>query len=351
MRSKNLKMFFTSTLCLLLVGVAPWSQALETTSQKEVALGQGHIQIAAAAGSTKGTAGEKAAVVNGKVITMDRLNSEMKRFEHHLARMGQSPDEGQLAEIRLIVLENFINRELLVQESQKQGISISDREVDDQIGAIKAGFGDEKAFQSHLAQMELTEGAFKAQVAEEMAIEKLLAVQMTDKVAVTEKEARSFYDSRSELFDAPERVRASHILVRVSPDAGDGDKKKAEKKIQDILARVKKGESFEALAGEHSDCPSSERGGDLGYFSKDRMVAPFADAAFALKPGEVSGVVETQFGYHIIKVTDRKEAGLTPYEEVSERIEQHLEQEKMSKGKDEYILALRARAKIETFIQ
>ncbi len=311
--------------------------------------------VDAAVGERSGKIGEeagekKAAAVNGQVITMSRLDNEMKRFEHHLGQMGQTPDEAQLSEMRLMVLDNFINRELLVQESRKQGITVGDQEVDEQMAAIKTRFADEGAFRSRLAQMALSEEAFKAQVAEELAIEKLIQTQVTDKVTITPQEVRSFYDSKPELFDAPERVRASHILAQLSSDASDDDKKKARKKIEEIRAKLNKGEAFDALAREHSDCPSAEKGGDLGYFSREQMVAPFADAAFALKPGEVSEVVETQFGYHVINLTEKKEAGITPYEEISERIGQHLKQEKMSKERDEYIAGLKSLAKIETFI-
>ena len=105
----------------------------------------------------------------------------------------------------------------------------------------------------------------------------------------------------------PEQVKASHILVKVDAGADEAKKAEARKKIQEIQQKVKAGGDFEALATENSDCPSKAKGGDLGFFERGQMVKPFEEAAFALKPGEVSGIVETQFGYHIIKVQEKKD--------------------------------------------
>ena len=162
--------------------------------------------------------------------------------------------------------------------------------------------------------------------------------EVVDKIAIPENELKSYYDSHQEEFKTPEMVRARHILIRVSPSSTDQEKKKAREKTEEILAKIKKGEDFEKLATQFSEDPGSkQRGGDLGFFPRGRMVKSFEDAAFSLKPGEVSGIVETQFGFHIIKLEEKKEAGVEPFETAREKIRQKLLQEKMKTEVAEFI--------------
>jgi len=163
--------------------------------------------------------------------------------------------------------------------------------------------------------------------------------EVTQKISVPDSEVKQYYDAHQDEFKTPEMVKAKHILIRVAPGASEEDKKKAMGKAEDILKQIKGGAEFEKLAGEVSEDPGSKtKGGDLGFFAKGRMVKPFEDAAFALKPGELSGVVETQFGYHIIKVDETKEPSIEPFDKVKEKINQKLVQEK-------------TRAKVTTFIE
>ena len=134
--------------------------------------------------------------------------------------------------------------------------------------------------------------------------------QVADQIKVTPEEAEKFYkEGPPSKFDAPEMVRASHILVSVAKDAPPEDALAAEQKIDALAVRAKKGESFEELAKANSDDPNAKKtGGDLDYFSRERIMPEFADVAFKLKVGEIGGPVRTQFGYHLIKVTDHKAA-------------------------------------------
>ena len=138
---------------------------------------------------------------------------------------------------------------------------------------------------------------------------------------VTDEEVKRFYDANERGFLAPEQVRARHILIRVPSDASGEEKKKAREKIEGVWGRIKKGEDFARLAAELSEDTNSQmNGGDLGYFTKGQMAKPFEEAAFSLKPGQVSGVVETEFGYHLIKVEDHQEARMVTFDAVKEQI-------------------------------
>jgi len=179
----------------------------------------------------------------------------------------------------------------------------------------------------------------------------LLDKDLGMKIEVTPEEVKAFYDGNPDLFKTPEMVRASHILVKVDKEASGEEKAKALAKIKAIEKRIKSGEDFALVAKEVSDCPSKDDGGDLNFFHKGQMVPPFEKAAFSLKPGETSDIVETEFGYHIIKLTDRKTAGTMSFDEVKSRIEQHLKNEKMSQEFPKYVETFKSKAKIEIFVK
>jgi len=297
----------------------------------------------------KETKSEKAAVVNGVTISTNDLDSEMSRYTRQMTGTGQALPPEQMTEIRKQILDGLVSREVLKQEAAKQGIKVDDSEVTTQIETLKKRFPSEAEFSNTLARMNMTEAELKTQFTNELSIKKMIDKEVTSKVNVTPEEAKAFYNENAELFKTPEMVRASHILVQVSETANDEEKAKAKQKIEEIQKRLQKGEDFAALAKEVSDCPSKEKGGDLDFFQRGQMVGPFEEAAFGLKPGDTSGIVQTQFGYHIIKVTDKKEPGATAYDEIKDKIEQHLKQEKTNEQLVKYIEDLKSKAKIETF--
>lgn len=158
-----------------------------------------------------------------------------------------------------------------------------------------------------------------------------LEQQIGDKVTVSEEETKAYYDEHKNEFTTPEMVKARHILVKVDPSAPEEEKKQVYQKAEGILKQVQDGEDFAELATELSDDSHTQsKGGDLGFFSRGKIVKPFEDVAFQIKPGETSGIVETQFGYHIIRVEDRKEETLHSYDSMKERIHQRLLQQKKS---------------------
>ena len=184
----------------------------------------------------------------------------------------------------------------------------------------------------------------------ELSIAKMMNAQVASGTEATDVEVKDFYDKNPDRFKRPETVRASHILLRIDPTADDATKKQTRAKIDDVLKRAKGGEDFAKLAQQNSQDGSAPQGGDLGYFPKEKMVPAFADVAFALKTGEISDVVTTQFGVHIIKVTDRKAAGTVPLEEVSPQVRQFLTEQKKQQQAQAFIAQVRQKAKIEVLI-
>lgn len=166
--------------------------------------------------------------------------------------------------------------------------------------------------------------AFKRQIQlikDQLLANTFLTKEILDKIKIGDKEAEDYYEKNKKVFERPEQVRARHILVIVKQGAGDDDKKAAKRKVQEILDRIKKGEDFAKLAEKFSDDPGSkQKGGDLGFFTKNSMIPAFDQVAFALEPGGVSGIVETSYGYHIIKVEEKKKAEIPPYGTIKDEV-------------------------------
>jgi peptidyl-prolyl cis-trans isomerase C len=185
----------------------------------------------------------------------------------------------------------------------------------------------------------------RGQIRYKLMMDALVEAEMKDTVGTDD--AKKFYDENPGQFERPEQVQASHILVKVEAGATEDAKAEAKKEAEEILKKVKAGGDFAALAKEHSDCPSSAQGGDLGLFGRGQMVKEFEETAFGMKPGDISGLVETQFGYHIIKVTDKKEAGKIAFDEVKDDLEKYLTQRKQQEFLQEYREKMKSEAKIE----
>ena len=160
-----------------------------------------------------------------------------------------------------------------------------------------------------------------------------------------------FYAKNPDQFKQPERVHASHILISVPKGADAAAKTQARTKAADILKDVKGGKDFAALAKEHSQDPgSAQNGGDLGFFQQGQMVGPFNDVAFTLAPGAISDLVETDFGFHIIKVIEKQAPRAVPLDEVRPQLEQYLERQNREQQTDAFVNGLKAKGKIEILI-
>jgi peptidyl-prolyl cis-trans isomerase C len=293
----------------------------------------------------------KVATVNGTVITRLAFDREMSMIQQRQARSGQPLERSMLLKWQDKILEGLIEKELLYQESQKAGFKAEPGLVDNQLDDIKKRFPDGKAFEQALTDMGLSEADLRSRVEKEQAIQQWIEKNFLEKSTISEEETKAYYDGHPEMFVQPESVRARHILIKVDPKAADTEKATARKKIEEIQKKLKDGGDFEALAKELSEDPSRERGGDLGYFTKGRMVKPFEEAAFSLPVGQVSPIVETTFGYHLIEVLDRKPEGKTSYEDAKERIRQVLKNEKVRTQLRAHIDDLKAKADVQRFLE
>lgn len=292
-------------------------------------------------------AGDKVAVVNGVAISRAQFDKELDVHLQRVARQGQQIPDEQMATLKKEILEGLIEREVLYQESQKVGIKIPDQKVDDQLAGIKKRFPTEEEFKKALASMNLTEAEVRSQIQRGLAIRELIDQKVANKIVITDEETKTYYTANPQLFKQPEQVKASHILIKVEPAADDATKAAAREKIKEIQQKLKDGGDFAELAKEYSEGPSGPRGGDLGNFRRGQMVPPFEKAAFSMQVNEVSDLVETRFGYHLIKVYEKIPEQTLAYADVKDKIAQRLKQEKIEEDATLYVDNLKKDAKVE----
>lgn len=289
-----------------------------------------------------------AAVVNGERIPMSDLDRQMQAAMRSNPELRSRENLAALREKRKEVLEFLINRELIVQEGKEAGLEPQDTEVDAELTKIKQRFPSQSAFEQALKQRGLTEKELRRAVRRELTVQKVVEVKIKPTAEpVTDEDVADFYEENKEGFAESEKVRARHILIKVSPDVSDQEKADAESKIQVVLKEARDGADFAELAKKNSECPSASQGGDLGYFTRGQMVKPFEEAAFALEPGQISEIVETQFGYHIILVQDKKPRRQLELEEVSEQIRKALYDEEIEIALEKWLEPIREKATID----
>lgn len=288
------------------------------------------------------------AKVNGRTITEAEVSKETQRLA---ASMAGQVDPQQMASMKGMVrkqaIEMMINRVLLEQAAKKEGIAVAKDTVAARLSDIKKSFPSEQAFTERVAAMGVTTQDFEKEIETSLQFETLLAKHTSAAKQPAQEEMKAFYDSNIDKFKQPEQIQASHVLVQVAKTDTDAQKAEKRAKAEKILGDLKGGADFAQTAAQYSDCPSKEQGGDLGYFTKGRMVPAFEAAAFALKVGEMSGVVQTDFGYHIIKVTDRQPARDVPFEEAQANISGYLQDQAKQQEIGSYIQTLRGSAQIE----
>ena len=289
------------------------------------------------------------AVVEGEKISRADLE---ETFNGALASSGINADDltadQKMAGYREILDELIVDKLI---SRKASSVEIKDADLETEIGRVKSQFPSEDVFKAEMTKAGETESSFRDSVKKMMQQQKWMEDQIGDKASVSDDDIKKFYDENKKEFEHPELVRASHILIRVPEDADDKTVAEKKKAADAALERVtSKKEDFTAVAKEVSEEPGAkESGGDLNFFPKDRMVPEFANAAFAMKKGDISKEpVRTKFGWHIINVTDRKDSGTMPYDGVKGQVGSYLEGGKRREAVRNVIDALRAEAKIDS---
>lgn len=298
------------------------------------------------------------AVVNGTEIMASQVKQRvMDEYGMQLKKSAaQSPEYA--AQQEELVMERMARQMaiemLLDQEAKKAGIEITEEQLVAEITTQLAAATPPQTLEEFKQKIEAQGGDFatmKAHLAEQMKYLKLLEAADPNSLTVTEADAQKYYDENPDEFKVPEQVRASHILISTEATDPNADpnqvKAQAREKAEKLLKQVKEGADFATVAKENSaDHYSAAQGGDLGTFGRDQMVKPFEETAFSLKVGEISDLVETQYGYHIIKVTEHHDPNTVTFAEAKDKLMAKLKMDKTGDAFGNYIQSLQKKATI-----
>ena len=285
--------------------------------------------------------------VNGEAVTKVDFDRLIKNME--LRGDQPIPAERRDAVYRQ-VLDELVTYTVLSQETRARQVAVTDEEVESAVKQMRGRMGTDEDFKKALDARGMTLDKLKADTRVDISINKMVEAEVATQPAPTDVQVRDFYDKNPDKFKQDEAVRASHILFRVDENADATTKKKAMDEAQSVLKQARGGADFAELAKKHSADGSAAQGGDLNFFTRGQMVPPFDQAAFGMKPGEISDIVTTQFGYHIIKVTERRAPSTVPFDQVSDRIKEFLTQQQKQQKADGFIQSLKQKAKIEVLV-
>ena len=287
--------------------------------------------------------------VDGVAITDADIDQRFRAmYGQRLAEMP--PEQGAMMREHATpsIKEELIAKTLLLSAAAKEGVKVDEAKQKKMLDNVLESIPEGTTTDAFYKTLGLDEAGFKEAIGEEVRINTLIDQKTADIAEPTDEETKKFYDENEPQFSTPAGVTASHILIKTEGITDEAEKANKKAEIEAIRKQLieKKGENFAELAKEHSGCPSAAKGGDLGTFGPGRMVPEFDKAAFSQPVGEIGPIVETSFGYHIIKVTGKTEAGKTSYDEIKSRITEHLKSEKQNAFVRDYITKLREEAKI-----
>ena len=286
---------------------------------------------------------DAAAVVNGVAVPRKALLDVVQSL---IAQLDDIPDPQTTEKYRRQALDSLIDFELLYQEGQAHNLAIMTADINNEIKRTESSFPSPKAYEEALKSNGLTRQDIERETRRALMVKRVLTEIVWPGVAAHEEDIARYYEQHRTEFEHAAQIRASYILIRAKKDAPE--RAKARARAASLVQRARAGEDFAALARASSEDPATaQNGGDLGYIAPGTMGEAFDQAAFALQPGQVSEAVETPFGFMVIEVTSKREAGISPLPEVHDRIATGLKEEGREKAQEKFVADLRARAKIE----
>lgn len=285
--------------------------------------------------------------VNGKKFTQGEADNEINsRLSGAMGQIPETQMEALQAKMLKESVDDFVTRTLLTEAAERGKITVSDAEINSAIDKIKTNLPKGMSLQDAMKQSGITEEKLHAEVSLGLRINKIIDAQLKDKKGPSEKEIKDYYNVNKKLFEVPETVHARHVLLKTEEKDDKKVKEEKKTKIEGLRKQLVAGADFTKIAKENSDCPSKEKGGDLGTFGRGQMAKPFEDAAFSQKVKDIGPIIETQFGYHIIQVLEHNQPKTKQLDEVKDKIADILQRQKLQETAERYIADLKTKAKI-----
>lgn len=285
------------------------------------------------------------AVVNNEIITLSELNEQAEPFKERIEKGYTGKDKSRLLEeTRKTVLNRMVDQILIKQEAKRLGVTIKDEEVNSMISEmLKKRNVSMDEFKNLLARDGLSLESYKEEAKAHLMRGRIANREIRSKIMVTEQEIGEYYKLHRQEYEGRVAVKLRQILILCPSNATAEKKREVRAEMEFILSRIKSGEKFEDLAAKYSP----GLGGELGFVEKGSMLQPVEEAAFSLKVGEMSGIIESPAGYHIIQILDKRGAGIKTFESVRQEIIEELSREKSEKKFEEWIGELRKRSHVE----
>lgn len=292
------------------------------------------------------------AKVNGDIITLSAVQEKAAFiFQKMKANQGSLPENISKKEVLKKVLNDMVDEKLQLQEARKVLMSVDEKKVEKAIDDIK---NDNKITSEQLKAMLESEGRsienYKQQVRDQILVSQMIGYELNKSPSVSDKKIHRYYLKHQKEFWEAEKPFFRHILFIFDPDIADEDKKLKTTKAKEVLRQIKAGRSFEDLAKKYSEDVSSSSGGEIGYVTKGNLVAEFEKAAYKLKEGEISGLVQSRYGLHIIKNDHIVPGRVKPFDEVKKEIKRLLSSEKREAHYGKWMAGLKKVAFIETYL-
>lgn len=286
--------------------------------------------------------------VDAHSITRDELERAVRSAE---IRAGQALPTPFRDSVYRAVLDRLVAFHLLLQESERRRIAVDDAAVDARIDTIRSDFPNDEAFEARLDSWNTSLAVLRDEARRDLLVERVLESAVFADIEIDTDTVRAFYEQHPAQFTERGGVRARHILIAASPDAAAPERAEARERARRLRAEAADGADFAALAREHSDDPgSAAEGGDLGLVVEGRTAPAFEAALFALEPGELSDVVETPFGFHVIQMVERRDDRVLPFEEARGPIRELLLQQEQQARTAAFIDDLKARHDVRILI-
>lgn len=291
--------------------------------------------------------------VNGVAISYQRFHGFYTEYQRSKGvAVGARGDQlGLLTRLRREAMDRMIEQELVRQAAQKKGVEVSAEEVDSAVAELRKVFDNPQSFANRLESEGFTGETYRKHVEGMIAAKRYLDAIRAGVAEVSDEELEAYYRENELRLTLPEQLRARHILLVWKARGTRDDRAATRQQLTSILERARGGEDFAELARKYSEDPeTAPMGGDMGFFHRGQRVPAFEQAAFALKPGEISGIVETPFGVHIIRLEERRDARLLPLDEVRRQLREHVRAEKVEQAVQSETARLREAAEIKILI-